>query len=98
MHVRMHTYTQARVQTINFYTAFTNSISSVWGGIWGGIWVVFGGIRGHFGGIWGIRGRPNHYVCSVELGTTDPYYNIKKEEEVCGVRAGPTACFHQPAS
>ena len=33
----------------------------------------------------------------IQAMVTDPYYNIKKEEEVCGVRAGPTACFHQAA-
>ena len=49
------------------------------GGYLGGMWGVFGGIRGQFGGIWGIRGRRNHDVFHSELGTTDPYYNIKKK-------------------
>ena len=44
------------------------------------MWGVFGGIRGQFGGIWGIHGRWNHYVFHSELGTTDPYYNIKKKK------------------
>ena len=41
-----------------------------------GIW----GYSGQFVGIWGIRGLPFHYVCSLRLGTIYPYYNIKNQK------------------
>ena len=46
-------------------------------------------IRDSFGVIGVIRARLNHYVSPVELGTTDPYYNIKNEKGRCAtLRAG----------
>ena len=53
-------------------------LRSIWVG--GGMLAISGGIRRRVGGIWGIRGHPNHYVFHSELGTTDPYYNIKNEK------------------
>ena len=45
-------------------------------------------IRGSFGVIRVIRARWNHYVFYVTLGTTDSYYNIKKEKGGAAAKGG----------